>query len=212
MAKKPAQPKKAAKDKDLDAVVAAAMGLAAERDWREIGLAEIAAAAGTTLADLLVEYPSKLAILGGFMREIDRRVLTGFEPESDSGSARDRLFDVLMRRFDTLEPHKAAIGRIMSAACRDPLIGITVGGSMLRSMGLMLEAAGIASDGLRGGVKSKGLAALYGATLRDWLKDDTTDKSRTMAALDARLRRAEGWANSLKSMPFSRRMAGTPQS
>jgi len=212
MAKKPAQPKKAAKDKDLDAVLAAAMGLAAERDWREIGLAEIAAAAEVTLADLLVEYPSKLAILDGFMREIDRRVLAGFEPESDSGSARDRLFDVLMRRFDTLEPHKAAVGRIIGAACRDPLIGIAVGASMLRSMGLMLEAAGIASDGLRGAIRSKGLAALYAATLRDWLKDDTTDKSRTMAALDARLRRAESWANSLKSMPFSRRAAGTPQS
>jgi AcrR family transcriptional regulator len=212
MAKKPAQPKKAAKDKDLDAVLAAAMGLATEQDWREIGLAEIAAAAEVTLADLLAEYPSKLAILDGFMREIDRRVLAGFEPESDSGSARDRLFDVLMRRFDTLEPHKAAIGRIIAAACRDPLIGIAVGASMLRSMGLMLEAAGIASDGLRGAIRSKGLAALYAATLRDWLKDDTTDKSRTMAALDARLRRAESWANSLKSMPFCRRAAGTPQS
>jgi len=209
MAKKPAQAKKAAKDKNLDAVVAAAMALAAERDWREIGLAEIAAAAGLTLAELLVEYPSKLAILDGFTREIDRRVLTGFEPESDSGSARDRLFDVLMRRFDVLEPHKAAIGRIAGTACRDPLIGIAAGASLFRSMGLMLEAAGVSSEGLRGAIRRKGLAAVYAGTLRDWLKDDTADKSRTMAALDARLRRAEGWANSLKSMPFGRRAPGT---
>lgn len=212
MARKPAQPKKAAKDKDFGAVVAAAMGLAAERDWREIGLAEIAAAAGLTLAELLVEYPSKLTILDGFMREIDRRVLAGFEPESDSGSPRDRLFDVLMRRFDMLESHKAAIGRIMGAACRDPLIGIAVGASMLRSMALMLEAAGIASEGLRGAIRRKGLTAVYVGTLRDWLKDDTTDKSRTMAALDSRLRRAESLANTLKYMPFARRAATTSQS
>ena len=37
-------------------------------------------------------------------------------------------------------------------------------------MGLMLEAAGISSDGIRGAIRTKGLAAIYGATLRDWLK------------------------------------------
>jgi AcrR family transcriptional regulator len=205
MAKKPAQPRKAAKDQEFDAIVSATMGLAAERDWREIGLTDIAEAAGVSLAELLTHYPSKLAILDGFTREIDRRVLAGFEPESDSVSTRDRLFDVLMRRFDTLEPHKAAIGRIAGAACRDPLVGLAVGGGMLRSMGLMLEAAGVASDGLRGLVRRNGLAAFYAATLRDWFKDDTADKSRTMAALDGRLRRAEGWANSLNAAPFGRR-------
>ena len=149
MAKKPAQRKKAAKDQDLDAITAAAMALAAERDWREIGLTEIAEAAGVSLSELLAQYPSKLAILDGFTGQIDRRVLAAFEPESESVSARDRLFDVLMRRFDVLEPHKTAIGRIAGAACRDPLIGLAVGGAMLRSMGLMLEAAGVSSDGLR---------------------------------------------------------------
>ena len=205
MAKKPAQPKRAAKDQHLDAIAAAALALAAERDWREIGLSEIAEAAGVSLSELLAQYPSKLAILDGFTRQIDRHVLAAFEPESESVSARDRLFDVLMRRFDVLEPHKAAIGRIAGAACRDPLIGAATGCAMLRSMGLMLEAAGIASDGLRGLIRRKGLAVLYAATLRDWLKDDTADKSRTMAALDGRLRRAESWANTLKSAPFGRR-------
>jgi AcrR family transcriptional regulator len=205
MARKPTQPKKAAKGAEsLDAIVAAAMALAAERDWREIGLTDIAEAAGVSLADLLAQYPSKLAILDGFTRTIDRRVLAEFEPESESVSVRDRLFDVLMRRFDVLEPHKAAVGRIAGAACRDPLIGVATGCAVLRSMGLMLEAAGVPSDGMRGIIRRKGLAAMYGATLRDWLKDDTADKSRTMAALDGRLRRAEGWVNSLKSSPFGR--------
>jgi hypothetical protein len=138
-------------------------------------------------------------------------VLADFEPDSESESARDRLFDVLMRRFDVLDAYKAAIGRISSAACRDPLIGMAAGAGLLRSMGLMLEAAGIGSNGLRGMVRRKGLAAIYGATLRDWLKDDTADKSRTMAALDGRLRRAEAWANSLNSMPFGRPPAASSE-
>jgi AcrR family transcriptional regulator len=205
MAKRPAKARKPARDDGLGPIVAAAIALAAESDWREIGLSEIASAAGIKLSDLLVEYPSKMAILDAFSKAIDRKVLAEFAPDADSSSARDRLFDVLMQRFDALETHKEAVRRLLAAAWGDPLVGLCAGSSLLRSMGLMLEAAGVPSDGLRGAIKSKALATIYAATLRAWLKDDTTDKSRTMAALDGRLRRAEGWANSLKSMPFGRR-------
>jgi hypothetical protein len=64
-------------------------------------------------------------------------------------------------------------------------------------MALMLEAAGVSSSGLRGTLRTKGLGAIYLATMRDWFGDDSSDKARTMAALDARLRRAEGWARRL---------------
>jgi AcrR family transcriptional regulator len=205
MAKRPSKAKMAAQDSALDPVVAAAMTLAAERDWREIGLTDIAAAAGIKLCELLALYTSKAAIFDAFAQAIDRRVLAEFVPDADSSSVRDRLFDVLMQRFDALDPWKAAIGRIATAACRDPAIGLGAGLSLLRSMGLMLEAAGVPSDGIRGSIRTKALAAIYGATLRDWLKDESGDKSRTMAALDGRLRHAEGWANSLKSMNFRRR-------
>lgn len=205
MAKRPAKARKPARDGGLGPIVAAAMALAAKRDWRGIGLAEIASAAGIKLSDLLAEFPSKMAILDAFSKAIDRKALAEFAPDADSSSARDKLFDVLMQRFDALDPHKEAIRRLLAAACRDPLVGLCAGSSLLRSMGLMLEAAGISSDGIRGAIRAKGLAAIYGATLRDWLRDDTADKSRTMAALDGRLRRAEGWANSLNSINFGRK-------
>jgi AcrR family transcriptional regulator len=205
MAKRPAKAKKAARDDGLSPIVAVAMALAAERNWQEIGLAEIASAAGIKLSELLVEYPSKMAILHAFSRAIDRKVLADFVPDADSSSVRDRLFDVLMQRFDALDPHKEAVRRLLAAACHDPLVGLCAGGSLLRSMALMLEAAGVPSDGVRGAIAAKGLAAIYAATLRDWLRDQTADKSQTMAALDGRLRRAEGWVNLLKSMPFSGR-------
>jgi hypothetical protein len=64
-------------------------------------------------------------------------------------------------------------------------------------MALMLEAAGVSSSGIAGALRTKGLGAIYLATMRDWFRDDSTDKARTMAALDARLRRAESWARRL---------------
>ena len=61
----------------------------------------------------------------------------------------------------------------------------------------MLEAAGIPSDGIAGVLRVKGLAVIYLMVFKVWLTDDSADLSRTMAALDARLRQAEQFSNSL---------------
>ena len=62
---------------------------------------------------------------------------------------------------------------------------------MLRSMRWMLEAADISTGGIRGAVAVKLTAAVYLSTMRVWRRDDSPDFARTMAALDARLRRIE---------------------
>ena len=72
----------------------------------------------------------------------------------------------------------------------------------------MLEAAGIPSDGIAGALRVKGLGVIYLMVFRVWLTDDSADLSRTMAALDARLRQAEQFSNSLPGRR-SRRGQGT---
>jgi len=59
------------------------------------------------------------------------------------------------------------------------------------AMALMLECAGIGSGGPAGRLRAKGLAGVYGATLRAWFRDDSPDLSKTMSALDHALARAE---------------------
>jgi hypothetical protein len=66
----------------------------------------------------------------------------------------------------------------------------------LRSIGWMLEAAGISTQGLGGAIAVKLTAAAYLATARVWLRDDTPDLAPTMAALDRRLRGIERWLGS----------------
>lgn len=75
-------------------------------------------------------------------------------------------------------------------------------------MSLTLEAAGISASGFAGMLKVKGLMAVYLSSLRAWLGDDSPDKARTMAAVDAGLRRAERFATMLKSGSFRRKPAG----
>ena len=62
---------------------------------------------------------------------------------------------------------------------------------MLRSLAWMLEVAGIGSGGFSGSARVKGLAVVYAATFATWLRDETEDMSKTMAALDRNLARAE---------------------
>ena len=175
--------------------IEAALRLAAERGWRDLALIDIAQAAEMSLADLYGLYSSKQAILGAYLRRIDRAVLA--ETEAPEGSAKDRLFDVLMRRLDKLEPHKAGLERIGEDSARDPLAVICGLGRLERSMAAMLEAAGISAGGLGGVIRTKGLSAVYLRALRTWFKDETTDKSKTMAVLDKALGRAERLAGGL---------------
>lgn len=178
-------------------IIDAALQLAAERGWSRLALADIAVAAKMGLADLYAVFPSKAAILEAFSRTIDRQVLAAADT-GDSETPRDRLFDVLMKRFDALAPYRDGVAAIARDARRDPSLLISSAEPLLCAMAAMLEAAGISSSGIIGAARTKGLATIYLATLRDWLRDDTVDKAKTMAALDARLRRAEAWAKWLE--------------
>ncbi|MET4805446.1 TetR family transcriptional regulator [Limibacillus sp. MBR-115] len=177
-----------------DRLIDATMKLVVDRGWRNLSLAEIGEAAGLGLAELHAIAPSKSAILNLLIRRIDRQVLAEGRLSEDQGSARDRLFDVLMRRFDAMQPYRVALGEILYDCRRDPLSLATSLPRLACSMAWMLEAAGLDSHGLRGVIRIKGLSAAYLVTLRTWLKDDSNDLAATMATLDRQLLRLDGWA------------------
>jgi len=167
------------------------MEVAASTGWRDARLADIAAAAGVSLADLHAHFASKAAILAAFSRRIDAEVLARDDPDIADQPARDRLFDVLMRRFDALAPHKAALRVIVRETATDPFAAAGAAVTLHRSMAWMLEAARLRGSGPGGLIRCKGLAAIYLATLRVWFDDDSEDMARTMAALDRRLNQVE---------------------
>lgn len=177
-------------------IIGAAMALAAEKGWRETTLAEIAKRANVSLADVFRSVGGKQGILEALSRHADAQVLAGGAPDMEE-RPRDRLFDVLMRRFDALAPYKLGLMAVADVTPRDPFAAICTVRQLRRSMGWMLEAAGLTSEGLEGAVKSRVLAGIWLSLLRTWFQDDSEDLARTMAALDARLRRAEEAWNSL---------------
>ena len=184
---------RAAPKSDADRIIEAALGLVATDGWRHLSLAAVAAAAEVPIGQIYRLFGSKQGILCGLYRRIDEAVLTQ-PPQAEAGErARDRLFDLLMRRFDALRPYKPAIEVLRRELVGDPLMALCAGGSLMRSMSWMLAAADIATGGIRGAIAVKLTAAAYLSTMGVWRGDDSPDLARTMAVLDGRLRRIERW-------------------
>jgi len=172
----------------------------AEHGWRGTTLARIAAASGSSLATLrgMASAPEDLIVR--FNRTVDQAVLEGTVP-TEGESPRDRLFDVLMRRLDALQPHRAGVVRFMRELPTHPLLTLLLGAGMNRSMGWMLESAGLSAAGPGGLARIQGLTAVWVYTLRAWMKDDSADLGATMAALDKALDRADQLARTLDRRP-----------
>jgi AcrR family transcriptional regulator len=188
-------------------IVDAALALAARQGWARTSLADIAAEAGLPLLDVYTHFRSKPAIFAAFLARIDRVVLAG---ESEPGEKpRDRLFDTLMRRFDALQPHKDAVRAMLRDGPADPLGALCAAPVFLRSIAWMLEASGIGTGGLRGRFRTNLVAAIYLSVMRTWLADETADLMKTMAALDRRLKAAEGMLG-LSSFVAAQKSLDTP--
>jgi ubiquinone biosynthesis protein COQ9 len=176
-------------DSDFDtALITAFFRTVGEDGWRRTTVAAAAHAAGLSLAEARARFPGRAAVLLRFGRLADQAALTGAMAD---GSVRDRLFDLLMRRFDALQAHRAGVLGLLRALPRDPPTALLLSCATNRSMRWMLQAAGVPATGLRGRVQVRGLVAIWLWVLRAWERDDTTDLSRTMAALDSALARGE---------------------
>jgi hypothetical protein len=176
-------------DEEFDAsLVTAAFSLGESEGWRKLSAASAARYAGLDLARARTRFPGRGAVLKRFGALADAHALTGALQE---GSVKDRLFDILLRRFDFLQTHRAGVIALLRAVPLEPALGAWLAAETLRSMGWMLEGAGVSSRGVRGEIRKRGLAAVWAWGIRAWLRDESEDLSATMAAIDTALLRAE---------------------
>ncbi len=174
-------------------IIEALMRLAAERNWNEFSLSDVAKEADVSLAEFRDMFPSKGAILAGFSRQIDQIVLKGHKDdpahELADETAKDRLFDVLMRRLDAMRPYRAALKGILKWAKQTPSAALALNQVASNSHRFMLEAAGISTEGPVGALKIQGLVIGFTQVVEVWIDDDSEDQGATMAVLDKTLER-----------------------
>lgn len=175
------------------ALIAACFEQIEARGWTRLSIAAAAHDAGIPIATARRLVPDRLALLRRFGALADDFALRDAPPE---GPPRDRLFDLVMRRIDFLQAHRAGVIALLRAAPFDPPAALLLAASSLRSMTWLLESAGIAAAGPQGALRAVGLLAVWGWTVRAWERDTSEDMAATMAALDTALGRAEqaaGW-------------------
>jgi ubiquinone biosynthesis protein COQ9 len=189
-------------DSEFDtALVAAAFRIAGEEGWRKVNVPAAARAADLSLSEARARFPSRAAILLRFGRLADQ---TALQDVPSDGSVRDRLFDLLMRRFDVLQTHRTGVKALLKALPTDPPTAILLACASKRSMRWMLQAAGVTATGPRGELQVRGLLAVWLWAVRAWERDTSDDLSGTMAAIDKALERAEraaSWLHGQRRTP-----------
>ncbi len=185
---------------DRGKIIEAFMDLLSELPIEEIDFADIAARAGVSMADMRGEFGSKLAILAAHIKDIDREVLSGDRTDMAEEPARERLFDVLMRRLEAQEPYKESIRSLLSSARTNPGLACALNSLALQSQQWMLAAADLPSGGPVGMMRAQGLAIVYGQALMTFIDDDDPGHAQTMARLDRALASGEWWAGLLDNL------------
>jgi AcrR family transcriptional regulator len=181
---------------DDERLIAALWRVIAAHGWPGLSMRRLAAEAGVEVATLRERFPTRLDVLLLHGRMMDQAVLAGTIP-GQGGSARDRIFDVLMRRLDAMQPHREGILRLFEDMRRDPALALALAPHIGIAMRWMLEAAEVEAKSCEARLLALGLAGVWLATIRAWAGDDSPDMGATMAALDSALDRAERIARPL---------------
>jgi len=179
-----------------ETLIAALWRVIAAHGWPGLTMRRLAAEAGNDTAALRERFPTRLDLLVLHGRVMDQAVLVGTIP-GQGGLARDRVFDVLMRRLDAMQPHREGILRLFEDMRRDPALALALAPHIGIAMRWMLEAAEIEAKSCETRLLALGLAGVWLATIRAWARDDSPDMGATMAALDSALDRAERIARPL---------------
>ncbi|WP_428390499.1 TetR family transcriptional regulator [Lichenicoccus sp.] len=184
-----------------------AMTQAEALGWRRVTVTDAAREAGLPLDRARTRYPAPAFLLARVGLLADQAALA---VDAGTGSTREKLFDVLMRRFDVLQQYRAGLRTVLRALPLDPALALMLAAQAQTSMRWMAQTAGLDTTGIAGALRVAGVFGVWMQALRAWERDDSADLSGTMAALDRALDRAESFGRFLGSTPAAPAAADEP--
>lgn len=173
---------------------AAALRLAAAHGWVDLTVAEVYAAADLPLPQhSLNDGPAIWDLVDDILASLDDKVAS--DVDSRLGPVwRDNLFELIMTRFDLMQPDRLAYADIMPAAVtRACAAAPRLSSRFVRTMDDMVSRAQIPVSRLGRPVIVTAVTGIYLTLVETWRQDDTPDLAKTMAAVDKRI----GWIERL---------------
>lgn len=191
------------RDEIIDKGIKAALDLAASRSWESLTLNDIALAAGLELGDfhgVAGKQTLSDAVLGWLDKAMSAE---GIDPNA---TPRERLFDVIMLRFEAMEPYREGLKSLFRWQERHPIQLAKRLPARKASADWALVSAGLDGEGdLPFDVRSIGIGWAIGQAERAWEKETDPTFTRTMAALDKALRQLDDRAEMIARFTGKRR-------
>lgn len=131
-----------------------------------------------------------------------------FENKLDEMPAHIKIRELLLIRFEILQPHKEAVRKMITFMAKPAQAEL---GSRLlyKTLDRVWRAAGDRSTDFNFYTKRATLAAVYGATLLAFLDDDTPDMQKTRGFLDRRLQDVAKIPKTTKPLRAAASIVGT---
>ena len=195
--------RKKPKPRDIVAAgIRAVLELGAEKPWAAITLTEIADKAGLKLGDFH-GVADKASLTEAIEPWLDKAMSA--EAIDMEARAHDRLFDVIMLRFEAMEPYRPGLLSLIKWRQSTPSMMRSILKARKQTAEWALSCAGLDSSAeIPLPVKVLNIAWVIGRTERAWRQEECADFARTMARLDAELRACDervGWLQRLRSWP-----------
>lgn len=184
-------------------LITIAFDLIAEEGWRSLSMTTIAARSKLPLDKVYGQLSGKSDVIRQFANRMDTATFSGDVSEMDELTAKERLFELLMRRFDALKPYRAAFLEVEKRRELDCMAKTALFCRMDRLAERLLDACQSSYTGVSRRIVRRLLMAAYAKVFSVWLKDDSEDLALTMSELDKRLGQLETIQKFTK--PFAKR-------
>ena len=146
------------------------------------------------------------------MTELDRQsLMETYDDIQDAGavSIREKIIECLLHWFETYAPYRLQIDQLNRSARSHPDLALRLFVGLQALIRHILVMSGDPALGFKGMVRVKGVAGVFLATARIWMKDDSNDLAATMKMLDQRMSQAEEWGISLRMFDGGRSHDGS---
>jgi AcrR family transcriptional regulator len=162
--------------------VAALLSLLSDHDWDDVSLNQIARKAKVPLATVQKRYKTLDDFIPLCPPYFDDQMhceiaVTDLSPP-------DRLFDLLMSRFEALQQHRHAVLVIRQRIRHTPSLAFQILHPHLNSMRKIMGQADLSPKVITSDFAAYSLLGVYALTFYAWEQDESPDLTTTMARLD----------------------------
>ena len=166
--------------------------------WSSFSFNKLSKSLNTELNIVKDLLKSKKQLLIIFSEYIDEEVMKNVDiNDLKDNSVRDNLFELLMLRFEKLQPFKTSLRILLNDLKSKPRDLKEIYKKIINSLDFYMEISNSKKNFISDLIKLNSIFLIYSLTFKTWINDESKDMSITMAELDKWLSKAEHYSEKI---------------